>query len=84
MFAVLRRLRAFGAIPSRRWASVRPVLLVAKHEAVRVALASLTVLERQAVRLSFYQNLTCVEAAAELGNPVPTLNSRCRDSSTCA
>lgn len=55
------------------------VLLLAEREAVRFALTGLTVLERQAVRLSFYQNLTCVEAAAELGIPVPTLKSRRRD-----
>lgn len=59
--------------------TVDSVLAIAEHDSVRTALSVLTDLQRQAVRLVYYEGLTSSQAAARLGVPVPTMKSRVHD-----
>ena len=69
--------RAARFDPRRSGASTwLDAIVVADHDAVRVALAALTDRQRQAVRLVYYLGLTTVQAAARLGIPVPTMRAR--------
>jgi len=55
------------------------VLRAAESALVQAALPALTDLQRQAVRLVYYEDLTNGQAAERLGIPVPTLKSRLRE-----
>lgn len=55
------------------------MLVAAEQDTVRAALHSLTVLQRQAVRLVFHDGLTHLQAAARLGIPVSTVKARVRN-----
>lgn len=52
--------------------------LRAQRESLRVALASLTPAERQAIETTFFAGLTHAEAAARLNQPLGTIKTRIR------
>lgn len=59
--------------------TVESVLLLDDHATVRSALDRLTDLQREAIRLVYYEGLSMREAADRLAVPVPTMKTRVRD-----
>ena len=55
------------------------LIVLADHHWVRAALPSLTVGQRQALRLAYREGLTTAQAAARLGIPVATMKARLHD-----
>lgn len=55
------------------------VLVLVDRDTIRDALHCLTGLQREAIILVYYDDMTIVQAAGKLDIPVPTLKSRLRD-----
>ncbi|MFQ4140468.1 sigma-70 family RNA polymerase sigma factor [Nodosilinea sp. PGN35] len=76
--AILQRFQRISEASAR---SPNPVDYVAQHEQhqhLRAALAQLPPTEREALEIAYFQGLTQAEIAAQLGIPLGTVKSRCR------